>query len=94
MPWIVAVRNVREQLDYSQMAVCKHCGKESHLEVFADYKALKLFGLRTLCWNKHYEAVMCCCGAHCPLETKMGERIEKGRNITISQDDLQPVDKV
>ena len=89
MLMIVGVSKEREQLDYSQLAVCRCCGREGRLEVFEEYRTLKLLGLRTLCWKKRYEAVMSCCGAHGALEREIGDRVESGRKININPKDLQ-----
>lgn len=88
MLMIVGVRKERVQLDYSQLAACKCCGREGRLEVFEEYWTFRLFGLRTLCWKKRYEAVMSCCGAHSGLEPEIGDRVENGQNININPKDL------
>lgn len=93
MFFIAGVSNKEVKLDFNQTIICSKCAKYGRYEVLMEYMYLSLFFIPVFKWNKKFYVVSTCCGSTYLLHKEAGERIYKGENVTLSEDDLQIINQ-
>lgn len=75
---IMGISQKLKKLNYSQLEICKCCGKYGNVEVFLRYSYFMLFFIPLFKWDKRYFAKMSCCQSECEINKSLGEAIAKG----------------
>jgi hypothetical protein len=88
---IFGISSGRKKLDFHQAMVCAVCGGYGRYEVFMEYMYFSLFFLPIFKWNKTYYVKSSCCGSIYRIDKELGGRIARGENVTLREEDLQPV---
>jgi RNA polymerase subunit RPABC4/transcription elongation factor Spt4 len=88
MFFIFGISQNRKQLKFRQTVVCPCCGRYSAVSIWMQYTYLMLFFIPVFRWNRHYYAVMDCCGAACEVSQSTGRAVERGDISSINIDDL------
>ena len=89
MIFIAGVYPKQKKLEYEGgPEVCKNCGRYGRYQVYMEYNTFSLFFIPIIKWKKRYFVVTTCCGERFQLDQEVGERIEQGENIRISEEDL------
>ncbi|MCM8709861.1 zinc ribbon domain-containing protein [Clostridium sp. SYSU_GA19001] len=88
MFFIGGVSSKQKKLDFNQTIICVNCGRYGRYEIFMEYMYLSLFFIPTLKWNKKYYAVSSCCSSVYSISNELGDRIARGEQVTLSEQDL------
>lgn len=89
MIFIAGVYPRQKKLEYGGgPEVCKSCGRYGSYQVYMEYNTFSLFFIPIIKWKKRYYVVTSCCGERLQLDPEIGERIERGDNIRIGEEDL------
>lgn len=91
MFFIGGISNREKKLNYFQNIVCSKCGSFGRIEVYMTYMCFSLFFIPIFKWNKKYFVKYTCCENIYTLDCKLGTEIDKGKNVLISENDLQPL---
>lgn len=89
MFFIGGMSSKQEKLDFSQNIICPHCGKFGRYEVIMEYMCLSLFFIPILKWNRRYYVESSCCGNSYSISNEFGDRIARGEQINLTEQDLQ-----
>ena len=92
MFFIGGISNEEKKLDYTQSIICPRCNSFGRMEIYITYMFFSFFFIPIFKWNKKYFVKNTCCNSIYILDKDIGLRISKGENISISENDLQPVD--
>lgn len=88
MFFIGGISNGEKKLDYVQTIICPRCGAFGRIEVFMTYISFSLFFIPIFKWNKKYYVKYTCCDSLYALNNEIGEKINHGEDVLISEDDL------
>lgn len=89
MIFIAGVYPRQKRLEYEgSPEICISCGKYGSYQVYMEYNTFSLFFIPIIKWKKRYYVVTSCCGERFQLDPEVGERIERGDNIHIREEDL------
>ena len=88
MFFIMGVSPKREELDFNQAVVCFYCEKYGRYKVIREYTALSLFFIPVLKWGKKYYVRASCCESIYSIDKDLGDKISRGENITLRDEDL------
>lgn len=88
MFFIMGMNTRQVKLNFSQLEVCRCCGKYGRIEVFMTYMCLSIFFLPILKWGKRYYVRMDCCDSVTEISKEVGRGIEKGTITEIPYGEL------
>lgn len=88
MFFIMGISQKEKKLKFSELKICKCCGKYGRMEVFVTYTYLMLFFVPIIKWNKRYIVRMGCCGSTANLAPEIGKKIEQGQLESLDEDKL------
>lgn len=91
MLFIFGISNGEKKLEFSQSLICSRCSQFGRLELTMTFLCLTLFFLPAFRWNKKYYVKSTCCGAVYSIDASLGKRIQRGEQITLSEQDLELV---
>lgn len=90
MFFMMGITEGRKEFAHNQVTICSRCGSYGRYVVFMTYTVLSLFFIPCFKWNRQYFVRMSCCGTVYRLSSDIGRRIERGENVEIREEDLQP----
>lgn len=93
MLFIIGISSKEKKLDFVQTMLCAQCEQFGRLEVFLTYTYLSLFFIPVLKWGKNYYVKSSCCNTIYQLSPALGKRILKGEVSSLSEQDLNIVQK-
>ncbi len=76
----------RKKLNFDQVIVCGHCGRNGHLEVYVAYSYFSLFFIPIIKWGHNYYVQINCCHTTVPISTDLGRQIQHGQVTSLPQD--------
>ena len=88
---MIGISEGSKEFDFSQMVICRSCGRYGRYIVFMTYTVLSLFFIPTFRWNRQYFVRMSCCGKTYRLNPEVGKKIARGEDVTINPEDLEEV---
>ncbi len=89
MIFIAGVYPKQKKLEYNAGPnTCSSCGRYGSYEVYVEYNSFSIFFIPIIKWKKRYFAVTTCCSERFELDAQIGERIERGDNTQIRDEDL------
>lgn len=91
MFFMIDITNGRKDLNFNQMIICDGCGQYGRYMVYMTYTVLSLFFIPCFKWNRQYFVQSTCCGRTYRLAPEIGRRIERGEELEIKAEDLEPV---
>jgi hypothetical protein len=89
MFFIAGVSSKQNKLDFNQTTICHSCGKYGRYEVIMEYMFLSLFFIPVIKWNKKFYVKSICCESIYTISKELGNRIAKGENVGLKEQDLQ-----
>ncbi|MDY3929573.1 MAG: zinc ribbon domain-containing protein [Clostridia bacterium] len=92
MFFIMGIFDGQKEIKYDGggMNICKLCGAYCSYRIFCTYMCFTLFFIPIFKWSKQYYAECSSCNKLFKLNKELGRRIERGENVLISPDDLEP----
>lgn len=93
MFFVFGISNKEKKLEFNQTIICTQCGKYGRYEVIMEYMYLSLFFIPVLKWNKKFYVRSTCCGSIYLISKELGERIDRGEGVVLSDQDLQLVER-
>ena len=88
MFFVFGAATKQEQLDFNQPVVCTQCGRYGNYTVIMEYTSFSIFFIPLFKWNKKYYVRSSCCGSLYTIAVELGERIARGENVTLTENDL------
>ncbi|MBE5968591.1 MAG: zinc ribbon domain-containing protein [Lachnospiraceae bacterium] len=88
MFFIFGINSGRKEIEYVKTILCKRCSTYGRYELFMTYMYFSLFFIPIFKWKKQYYVRTTCCGTMYELDPVIGKRIQKGENISISDENL------
>ncbi|MGI6511975.1 MAG: zinc ribbon domain-containing protein [Catenisphaera adipataccumulans] len=71
--------------------ICFHCGSYGSMHVFVRYNQLVLFFIPVWKGKKEYYVQTTCCGGLFALDPAVGQRLERGEDVSITAADVEPL---
>lgn len=93
MIFIGGITSKQEKLDFNQNIICSQCGRFGNYEVYMEYMQFSLFFIPIAKWNKKFFVRSTCCGSLYEISNDLGNRILKGENVNLSDEDLNLIYK-
>lgn len=88
MFFIMGISSGEKKLNFVQTIVCSVCGKFGRLEAYMTYTYFSLFFIPLFRWNVKYFVVSSCCGTVYSIDKSLGRRIQKGEEVSLTENDL------
>ena len=88
MFFIVSVNQGKKNIAHHQLVICDKCGQYGRYEILMTYMYLSLFFIPIFKWKKRYYVKSTCCHSMYQLNSKVGNRIRKGKEVEITPKDL------
>jgi RNA polymerase subunit RPABC4/transcription elongation factor Spt4 len=85
---IFGVQFKAKSLIVEQGVICPCCGAYDRYEVLKTFNYFHIFFIPVWRWNKHYYIRTRCCSQTSELRQDVGERIERGERVQITNEHL------
>lgn len=93
MFFIAGISTKEKKLEFNQTIICTQCGKYGRYEVIMEYMYLSLFFIPIIKWNKKFYVKSSCCSSVYLINKELGQRIVRGENVILSEQDLELIEK-
>jgi len=91
MFFIGGITSKQKQLDFNQSILCSHCRKFGRYEVYMEYMEFSMFFIPLFKWSRNFFVKTTCCDTLYALDKEKGERILRGEELTLAEEDLQVI---
>lgn len=88
MIFIGGISSGVKQIEYTKTVNCSRCGSYGGYQVYMTYLYFSFFFIPLFKWNRRYYVRMSCCGAEYELTPRMGQKLLKGMDTEICEEDL------
>lgn len=88
MIFIGGISSGTKQIEYLRTVICSRCGAYGRYQVFMTYMYFSFFFIPLFKWNRRYYVKMSCCGAVYELEPEVGQKLLRGADIEIREENL------
>jgi len=85
------IQNKDKQIGTYKNAPCPICERGAEYEIHKSYSYFHIFLLPLFKWNVKYLIKTACCNGVYELDPEVGREFEKNPGITISKDNLKPL---